>query len=77
MWTLQQLNPRFPGIGAVHAERSAIRDVFDDFEHRCTAAINLTYPGIGNRYGDIPESAADGNASTTLCSFLSSGMLAA
>jgi hypothetical protein len=63
MWTLQQLNPTvFLGFepcnlgGVQYATCSATTN--NDARRR----LNLTYPGVGQLYGDLPRIAAEGNA---------------
>jgi hypothetical protein len=63
MWTLQQLNPSiFLGLepcalgGVQYATCSTTSN--NDARRR----LNMTYPGAGKLYGDVPRIAAEGNA---------------
>jgi hypothetical protein len=64
MYTLQQLNPSlFLGLGpcTLNGVQYATCSTTSNTDAR--RRLNLTYPGIGTQYGDIPRVAAEGNAS--------------
>jgi hypothetical protein len=66
MYSLQQLNPSvyIPGnCTAGQFGLTANGPCSSTSNNDARRRFNLTYPGIGNQYGDIPRIAAEGNAS--------------
>jgi len=63
MWTLQQMNaPVFLGLGACNLNGVQYATCSTTSNSDARRRLNLTYPGVGQLYGDLPRIAAEGNA---------------
>ena len=63
MWTLQQLNPTvFLGFGPCNLSGVPYATCSATTNNDARRRLNLTYPGVGQLYGDLPRIAAEGNA---------------
>jgi hypothetical protein len=63
MWTLQQLNPSvFLGLGPCNLGGVQYATCSATSNNDARRRLNMTYPGVGQLYGDVPRIAAEGNA---------------
>jgi hypothetical protein len=63
MWTLQQMNPTvFLGLGPCNLGGVQYATCSTTSNNDARRRLNLTYPGVGQLYGDVPRIAAEGNA---------------
>ena len=63
MWTLQQLNPTvFLGFGPCDLGGRQYATCSTTTNNDARRRLNMTYPGAGQLYGDVPRIAAEGNA---------------
>ena len=63
MWTLQQMNPTvFLGFGPCTLGGVQYATCSATSNNDARRRLNMTYPGVGQLYGDVPRIAAEGNA---------------
>jgi len=63
MWTLQQLNPSlFLGLEPCNLGGVQYATCSTTSNNDARRRLNLTYPGVGKLYGDVPRIAPEGNA---------------
>src|SRR5437867_532010 len=63
MWTLQQLNPSvFLGLAPCNLGGVQYATCSTTSNNDARRRLNMTYPGVGKLYGDVPRIAPEGNA---------------